>query len=835
MKRTGFVSMLTIALTLGASARAQPAGPARPGPYEGGTGRDPTALSGPTSLLRHFGLNAAMGLMRSPDAGERLRGIERASATHTLEALSLLERAARPSGAGGIDPRLPDEGIARRDPRALLAVVHGLAGWVNNEGARTALAEIVRAPSDALAPHGGTNRDGTDAQSAERVKLARQEAAIALAGSGNPVALEALVASSRSGGAEQEAALMALAVHPPSEPVVLGGVALTTPATIAMAARVGDLRTLDAILGVMRASDPALRAAALSALASAGDTRAADIAQGALHDEDARVRVAAADVFARLGTPAAGPAVEALIGDDATALDGLRIAQTVQSEGVVKAAAARAAASADPTVRSEAIAVLGRQTAPSAVHALVALAAEPPLRGDAVAALARSPSRAALGALLDMAGLATPGGTGLATAASATVASEAPEWRRLAARAYFVRRYERGDRSEALERLLASLAVSPDARDRAVAMLALVALGERRVDAALSDPDAHVRRAGAMGALGHWDAGAARKLAARASVDPDDATRHVLALGWTEATGSDAVPTSLLAERAVAGGPDGPAAAFGLATRFDDALAAQVDALLQSRDAALRAATARGLGLSERSEASGRLALAYEWEPDAGVRQAIVSMLTIRAAEGAPGAPAGRDMLDLAARLDPDPVVRWTAAGRPVGRTDTPQVAWIRLVAADGAAPALDRTALLTDRSGTALPIAFDEEGYALVPGVSPGEARLRLAPDAPSYTACRTMSQRTPPESVVAAETPSFEVAIKRLTEIVQVLERGELPLEESLRLFEEGVNLSRVSQQKLDMAEKRVEQLLAVDEHGRPRTAPFATDSADEDDAGR
>jgi exodeoxyribonuclease VII small subunit len=99
-------------------------------------------------------------------------------------------------------------------------------------------------------------------------------------------------------------------------------------------------------------------------------------------------------------------------------------------------------------------------------------------------------------------------------------------------------------------------------------------------------------------------------------------------------------------------------------------------------------------------------------------------------------------------------------------------------------------------------------------------------------------MSQRIPsPPSEPAAtpETPSFEVAIKRLTEIVQVLERGELPLEESLRLFEEGVKLSRLSQQKLDTAEKRVEQLLAVDEQGRPRTAPFATDSADEDDPDR
>jgi exodeoxyribonuclease VII small subunit len=101
-------------------------------------------------------------------------------------------------------------------------------------------------------------------------------------------------------------------------------------------------------------------------------------------------------------------------------------------------------------------------------------------------------------------------------------------------------------------------------------------------------------------------------------------------------------------------------------------------------------------------------------------------------------------------------------------------------------------------------------------------------------------MSQRTPspaaPTSADPAtlEAPSFESAIKRLTEIVQVLERGELPLEESLRLFEEGVKLSRMSQQKLDSAEKRVEQLLAVDEQGRAKTTPFASDAADEGDEG-
>jgi exodeoxyribonuclease VII small subunit len=88
-----------------------------------------------------------------------------------------------------------------------------------------------------------------------------------------------------------------------------------------------------------------------------------------------------------------------------------------------------------------------------------------------------------------------------------------------------------------------------------------------------------------------------------------------------------------------------------------------------------------------------------------------------------------------------------------------------------------------------------------------------------------------TPPEPGTPEGAPPFETAIKRLTEIVQTLERGDLPLEESLRLFEEGVKLSRVSQQRLDFAEKRVEQLLSVDERGRAVTAPFATDAADDD----
>jgi exodeoxyribonuclease VII small subunit len=80
------------------------------------------------------------------------------------------------------------------------------------------------------------------------------------------------------------------------------------------------------------------------------------------------------------------------------------------------------------------------------------------------------------------------------------------------------------------------------------------------------------------------------------------------------------------------------------------------------------------------------------------------------------------------------------------------------------------------------------------------------------------------------APTVASFEDAIVRLTQIVERLEEGELTLEESLQLFEEGVKLSRLSQERLDRAQKRVEKLLRVDEHGRAQTEPFETTAEDD-----
>ncbi len=68
----------------------------------------------------------------------------------------------------------------------------------------------------------------------------------------------------------------------------------------------------------------------------------------------------------------------------------------------------------------------------------------------------------------------------------------------------------------------------------------------------------------------------------------------------------------------------------------------------------------------------------------------------------------------------------------------------------------------------------------------------------------------------------PTFEASLKRLEEVLDALEHGDLPLEEAMRLFEEGVRLVKSCHQKLDEVEKRVE-LLLKDESGRFLTRAF------------
>ena len=76
------------------------------------------------------------------------------------------------------------------------------------------------------------------------------------------------------------------------------------------------------------------------------------------------------------------------------------------------------------------------------------------------------------------------------------------------------------------------------------------------------------------------------------------------------------------------------------------------------------------------------------------------------------------------------------------------------------------------------------------------------------------------------------FEAAIAELEGIVKKLEEGDLPLEQSLGLYERGVHLSRFCHARLEDAERRIEIL---DERGELRQAPPGLTDADRPDPER
>ena len=67
----------------------------------------------------------------------------------------------------------------------------------------------------------------------------------------------------------------------------------------------------------------------------------------------------------------------------------------------------------------------------------------------------------------------------------------------------------------------------------------------------------------------------------------------------------------------------------------------------------------------------------------------------------------------------------------------------------------------------------------------------------------------------------PKFEDCLQQLEKIVEQLERGDLPLEQSLKLFEEGVRLSSSCRQELEAAEGKVEILMK--QGGKLQAEPF------------
>ena len=79
-----------------------------------------------------------------------------------------------------------------------------------------------------------------------------------------------------------------------------------------------------------------------------------------------------------------------------------------------------------------------------------------------------------------------------------------------------------------------------------------------------------------------------------------------------------------------------------------------------------------------------------------------------------------------------------------------------------------------------------------------------------------------------MAKKSNEFEKSFQQLEAIVKRLEAEELPLDEALQLFEDGIRLSRFCNQKLEEVEKKIELILA-DAKGQPRVEPFEPEEED------
>lgn len=75
-----------------------------------------------------------------------------------------------------------------------------------------------------------------------------------------------------------------------------------------------------------------------------------------------------------------------------------------------------------------------------------------------------------------------------------------------------------------------------------------------------------------------------------------------------------------------------------------------------------------------------------------------------------------------------------------------------------------------------------------------------------------------------------TFEESMKQLEEIVEELESGNLPLEKTLKKFEEGVKLSKACNKKLDEIEQKV-AILMKDSNGDIKEQPFGSGDVDDD----
>jgi len=683
-------------------------------------GEPATAWGSNRALLQRFGIDVARRLVRGGDAvdaasahAEVLRGIDRSVALGTDDGSLVLVQLLQ-------DPR----SLARTDAIVLLAATRALAPFAGKRNVGRVLTDVVlNAPvGRSAAPARGGGDDPSsglhvrDGEHRARLELARDTAALALARGGDEQAIVALVGAAQRGGPGQAAALRALAAFPP---IALASPAIVTPEGIALSVALDDLRAEDGVLEASRSTDRATRLAGIHGLGALGDRRGLQVLVAAADDVDPLVREAAARSLVDLGAKDAAHAVRKLIEDDLTAAAGIALSSRVSGEEVVGALAARVRASSELTLRRDSIIALGRQDNPRALVALGELLTDPVLDGDAAESIARSRAPGAWDAI----------GRALLQ----------PTLRRHGARMAALRGRVSGDAPVAVRHTLRDLSRASNAADRAVALAALVLVGEMSPLAGLSDPDPRVRRAVAMASDGS-DAAHARAIGAHLATERDPLTRALLAGALIAARTASALTTTELLEHIDAGDIAAPLATLALTRDADEPERGRTLGWLGSPSPIARAHTALGLGEGTQPWAIGLLADRYEQEVDAGTRRMIVLALALRSGDAA--VPLRAHVLERAAFFDPEESIRTLALRARMGLpppelSSSRDAVWLHVRAVDGAPPSTTVSGLVLRPDGVAVPAVFDDDGYALIPA-PPGPSRLVLAPRVHSYEALR-------------------------------------------------------------------------------------------------
>jgi hypothetical protein len=530
------------------------------------------------SFGSRWGLAAAARLLQS----DPLRGAERLAAMGEPAAADLL---VQQLDAGG-------------DRRVRLVAIRGLSAFVGYEPARQALAKAM-----AL---GSTTDDF--------LRFGQQTAALVLAASGEPSAIELVAAALHQGNPAARAALLA---HPPASFSPLwSGKEKLTPALCAFFADLGDLRAQGLLRDVLRMPkargddvDRDVRIAAAAALARLGDAYAAPFARTWIRSSDAVTRAGALDVLVTSGEGDAAEAVVGLLADPATRAVALGQALRVPPDALSLS--------------------LGRLPDYSVLTA-----------PDAIAVLARAPREMLRAAL------------------------SRPATRRTAARAAALRALLAGDEIPELRPTLGALLASGDPGDRAVGAFCLSALGQGTALLLASADPVVVRSAARTLLIAGPDA--VRAAVERLASERDETTRAALGLAfWASADAADRIATPTLLSWIEREETIAPMAVLALGSRERADTRFRLDRLLASPSPVMRAHAAVALGSSGEPDAAARLARAWSFEPAVRVRRWIVRALAQRTERQRTVA------LERITRFEPDEEAREIARAALAGQVPT--------------------------------------------------------------------------------------------------------------------------------------------------------------------